>query len=119
MKVDIHKHSATADYKSVKTNISVNKETGEIGHESLESMSDDRFFSQVNDCKLVKIWHSDDERATVKADILNMQSNYNFSDDVTEIACSNGSFVTTIYKSARNLIDDTVGLSRFGIVQDR
>lgn len=119
MKVDIHKHSATADYKSVKTNITVNKETGEIGHESLESMSDDRFFSQVNDCKLVKIWHSDDERATVKADILNMQSNYNFSDDVTEVECSNGSIVTTIYKSARNLIDDTVGLSRFGLVQDR
>tara|TARA_R110002012_G_scaffold312393_1_gene523070 strand:+ start:10101 stop:10460 length:360 start_codon:yes stop_codon:yes gene_type:complete len=119
MKVDIHKHSATADYKSVKTNITVDKDTGEIGHESLESMSDERFLSQIDDCKLVKVWHSDKERSTVKAEILNMQSNYNFSDDEKTVPCSTGGFVTTIYKSARNLIDDTAGLSRFGSVPTR
>tara|TARA_X000001382_G_scaffold107260_1_gene82914 strand:+ start:241 stop:600 length:360 start_codon:yes stop_codon:yes gene_type:complete len=119
MKVDIHKHSATADYKSVKTNITVNKDTGEIGHESLESMSDERFLSQIDDCKLVKVWHSDEERSTVKAEILNMQSNYNFSDDMKTVPCSTGGFVTTIYKSARNLIDDTAGLSRFGSIPVR
>tara|TARA_Y100000401_G_scaffold87680_1_gene73172 strand:+ start:279 stop:704 length:426 start_codon:yes stop_codon:yes gene_type:complete len=119
MKADIHKHSATADYKSVKTNITVNKDTGEIGHESLDSMSDDRFLSQVEDCKLIKIWHTEDERADVREHILQMQNNFNFSDDVTEISCSNGSLVTTIYKSARNLINDNAGLSRFGSFVER
>jgi len=120
MKVDIHKHSANAEYKSEQSNLTVDTNTGEIKHESLESMSDDRFEKLVNKCKLVKIWSKGtaDDRANVKTVILGMQSNYKFSSDVTEIELKDGGLLTTIYKVARP--DDTSGaLAKFGSIQSR
>jgi len=120
MKVDIHKHNANAEYKSEQSNLTVDTNTGEIKHESLDSMSDERFDKLIDECKLVKIWSKDtaDDRANVKTVILGMQSNYRFSSDVTEKELKDGSLLTTIYKVARP--DDTSSaLARFGAIIDR
>ncbi len=120
MKLDIHIHSANAEYKSTQSNVTVNHKTGEISHESINDMSDDRFATQVANAKLIKIWHTEDERAEVRESLLDMQNNYHFSDDIVEASCSNGGFLTTIYKVVRpEPINDRKGLSRFSTVQER
>jgi hypothetical protein len=120
MKLDIHIHSANAEYKSTQSNVTVNHSTGEISHEPISDMTDDRFISQVDNAKLIKIWHTEDERDNVRASLLNMQENYHFSDDIEEVPCRTGGFLTTIHKVVRPAaIDDSAGLSRFSVVQDR
>ena len=120
MKLDIHIHSANAEYKSTQSNVTVNHNTGEISHESINDMSDDRFISQVDNAKLIKIWHTEDERAEVRESLIAMQNNHYFSDDVVESSCSKGGFLTTIYKVVRpEPINDRNGLSRFSVVQER
>tara|TARA_R100001086_G_scaffold203245_1_gene119315 strand:+ start:238 stop:588 length:351 start_codon:yes stop_codon:yes gene_type:complete len=116
MKTEIHKHDNNAQYKSSKTNVVFNKDSNKMVHATIESLTDEEFNSQMDNAKLIRVFHSDDERLQVK-ELVNNLSLRGWSDDVQTSDCSNGSLLTIIRKVARVIIDDSSSIGRFAPVR--
>ena len=112
MKIQIHKHDNNAEYKSQQTNLRHDEVSNKMVHESIESMPDEKFESQIENAKLIRVFHSPDERTDVKQLVTNL-SLRNWSDDVQVTNCSNGNIRTAIRKVARVVIDDSGNVGRF------
>ena len=112
MKTEIHKHDNNAQYRSSQTNLTFSKDSNKMVHATIESLSDEDFNSQMENAKLIRVFHSDDERSEVK-ELVNNMSLRGWSDDVQTSPCSNGSLLTIIRKVARVVIDDSDSIGRF------
>tara|TARA_R100000742_G_C4237704_1_gene58007 strand:- start:145 stop:513 length:369 start_codon:yes stop_codon:yes gene_type:complete len=115
-KLEIHRHDNNAEYKSSQTNLVFSKEYNKMVHQSIDDMSDSDFNDQVDNGKLIRVYHQDtkDHRDRLKVLMNNLSArDISWSDDVQSSPCSNGSILTIIRKMARVMHDDSGSVGRF------